>query len=327
MLTTLVRFGVVLVVATPCFPWLKYSLNRIREGTTASYRRSKVLRPRPLIVFSDVDGVFDQASPNSFNSAARRLGWLTRNHVPLVLCSSKTRAELEHISQGLGIRHPFICESGSAVFIPKGYLGFPVGSGRELAGYKAVEFGRSYTEVVDILRTTADRQRIGIRGFSDMSVEEVARESSASLFEARLATLREYGEFFRVLDPDPAARLRLFTALRSARVLCTTIGRLYDHAGAAVDHRLGVSLLSGLYRRACGDVVSVGVAQPRHEGNLLQLVDIPVAVRERNMSIAARVTEESSAAAVIEIDGVEAWVDTIVELVQESRRRSGVSVD
>ena len=88
-----------------------------------------------------------------------------------------------------------------------------------------------------------------------------------------------------------------------------------------------MSLLRGLYRRACGDVVSVGVAQPRHEGNLLQLVDIPVAVRARNMSIDAHVTEESSAAAVIEIDGVEAWVDTIVELVQESRRPCRVSVD
>jgi mannosyl-3-phosphoglycerate phosphatase len=286
-----------------------------------------MLRPRPLIVFSEVDGVFDQATAHSFDVAARKVAWLTRNHVPLVLCSSKTRAELEHISQGLGISHPFICESGSAVFIPKGYLGFSVRDGRELAGYKALEFGRSYTEIVEILRTTADRQRIRIRGFSDMSVEEVAREGGVSLLEARLAKLREYGEFFRVLDPDPAARRRLFTALRSARVLCTTIGPLYDHAGAAVDHRLGVSLLRGLYRRACGDVVSVGVAQPRHEGNLLQLVDIPVAVRARNMSIDAHVTEESSAAAVIEIDGVEAWVDTIVELVQESRRPCRVSVD
>ena len=277
-------------------------------------------------MFSEVDGVFDHASPSSFDSAARRLAWLTRNHVPLVLCSSKTRAELEHISQGLGINHPFICESGSAVLIPKGYLGFAVRDGRDVAGYKAVEFGRSYTDVVDILHATADRQRIPIRGFGEMSVEEVAREGGLSLLEARLAKLREYGEFFRVLDPDPAARPRLFKALHTARVLCTTTGRLYDHAGAAVDHRLGVGLLCGLYRRACGDVVSVGLAQPKHEGNLLQLMDIPVVVRARDVSIAARVTGESSAAAVVEIDGVEEWVNTIVELVQESRRRTGVSV-
>ena len=287
----------------------------------------KVLRHRPLIVFSDVDGVFDQASPNSFDSAARRLAWLTCDHVPLVLCSSKTRAELEHISQGLGISHPFICESGSAVIIPKGYLGFAVRDGREVAGYKAVEFGRSYAEVVDILRSTAERQRIRIRGFNDMSVEEVALESSLSLLEARLAKLREYGELFRVLDPDPSARPRLFKALYTARVLCTTTSRRYDHAGAAVDHRLGVGLLCGLYRRACGDVVSVGFSQPKHEGNLLQLVDIPIVVRERDVSIDVRVTEESSAAAEVEIDGVEAWVDTIVEIVQKSRRRTAVSVD
>lgn len=277
-------------------------------------------------MFSEVDGVFDHASTSSFESAARRLAWLTRDHVPLVLCSNKTRAELEHISQGLGISHPFICESGSAVFIPKGYLGFAVRDDREVAGYKAVEFGRSYAEVVDILRRTAEHQGVRIRGFSEMSVEEVAREGGLSLLEARLAKLREYGEFFRVLDPDPAARPRLFKALHTARILCTTSG-LYDHAGAAVDHRLGVGLLCGLYRRACGDVVSVGFAQPRHEGNLLQLMDVPVVVRARDVSNVARVTGPSSAAAVVEIDGVEEWVDTIVEMVQESRRRTGVSVD
>jgi mannosyl-3-phosphoglycerate phosphatase len=285
-----------------------------------------VLRHRPLIVFSEVDGVFDHAS-SSVDSAARRLTWLTRNHVPLVLCSSKTRAELEHISQRLGLSHPFICESGSAVFIPKGYLGFAVRDGREVAGYTVVEFGRSYAEIVDILRSTAECQRIRIRGFSEMSVEEVARETGLSLLEARLAKLREYGECFRVLDPDPAARPRLFKALHTAQVLCTMTDRLYNHAGAAVDHRLGVSLLCRLYRRACGDVVSVGFAQPKYEGNLLQLVDIPIVVRGRDMSIVARVTEGSSAAEVVEIDGVGAWVDTIVELVQESRRRTTVSVD
>ena len=277
-------------------------------------------------MFSEVDGVFDHASPRSLDSAARRLTWLTRNHVPLVLCSSKTRPELEHISQRLGFNHPFICESGSAVFIPKGYLGFALRDAREVAGYKAVEFGRSCMEVVDILRSTAERQQIRIRGFNDMSVEEVARERGLSLLDARLAKLREYGEVFRVLDSDPAARPRLFKALHSERILCTPTGGLYDHAGAAVDHRLGVGLLCGLYRRACGDVASVGFAQSKHEGNLLQLVDVPVVVKARDVPVAPRVREESLSAPVVDIDGVEAWVDAIVELVQENRQRTGVSV-
>jgi predicted mannosyl-3-phosphoglycerate phosphatase (HAD superfamily) len=212
------------------------------------------------------------------------------------------------------------------VFIPKGYLGFTVRDGCEVAGYTVVEFGRSYTEIVDILRSTAERLRIQIRGFREMSVEQVARECGLSLLEARLAKLREYGEFFRVLDPDPAARPRLFKALHAARILCTT-GRLYDHVGAAVDHRLGVGLLCGLYRRACGDVVSVGFAQLKEEGSLLQLVDVPVVVKTRDVAIAARVTEQSSAAAVAEIGGVEEWVDTVVKVVRESRRQTGVSVE
>ena len=287
----------------------------------------KVLQHRPLVVFSEGDSVFDRASPHSFDAAARKLTWLTRNHVPLVLCSSKTRAEVEHISRRLGISHPFICESGSAVFIPNGYLGFAVRNGQEVAGYKVVEFGRPYAEVVDILRSTAERERIRIRGFNDMPVEEVARERGLSLIDARLAKLREYGELFRVLDPDPAARPRLFKALHTERLLCNTTAGLYDHAGAAVDHRLGVSLLCGLYRRARGDVASVGFAQSTHEGNLLQLVDIPVVVSAHDVPVRARVTEESSPTTVVDLDGVEAWVDAIVELVQEGLPHAGVSVE
>lgn len=281
-------------------------------------------RKRPLVVFSDVDGVFDGSSPASLAAAAKALTVLSRDHVPLVLCSSKTRAELEYLSRELGISHPFICENGSAVFIPKGYLGFVVPDGREVAGYQAVEFGDSYAAVVDGLCQTAARLRIDVRGFSDMSVEEVARECHLSLLQARLAKLREYGECFRVLDPHPAARPRLVKALTAARLLCT-MGRLYDHVGAAVDHRLGVGLLCGLYRRACGEVISVGFADARGEGNLLQLVDVPVVVKTRDAPRTSRVAREWSAAAVADVVGVEEWVDTIVEVAQESRHRSVAS--
>ena len=157
----------------------------------------------------------------------------------------------------------------------------------------------SYAEVVDILRSTAERQRIRIRGFNDMSVEEVALESGLSLLEARLAKLRETVSCFECSIPIPPLGLvssRLFTPHAfSAR-------RPVDAMTCWCCRRSspGVGLLCGLYRRACGDVVSVGFAEPKHEGNLLQLVDIPVVVRERDGSIDARVTEESSAAAEVE---------------------------
>jgi hypothetical protein len=62
--------------------------------------------------------------------------------------------------------------------------------------------------------------RVEIRGFNDMSVDEVASECHMSLLQARLAKLRDYSECFRIRDPLPEARERLLTALVATRLRC-----------------------------------------------------------------------------------------------------------
>ena len=148
----------------------------MHPGTAGSYRVYGMKRLGPILVFSEVDWVFRSPSAGSLALAARILRELASEEVSVVLCSSKTRAELEQIQQELGIGQPFVCENGGALFIPRAYVDFAVPHAREIAGYQAVEFGRSYAEVVDALRRTADQTAIEIVGFSDMSVDEVARE-------------------------------------------------------------------------------------------------------------------------------------------------------
>jgi predicted mannosyl-3-phosphoglycerate phosphatase (HAD superfamily) len=211
----------------------------------------------PMIVFSNVDEVLGRPTEWAFSDAAKTLKGLEREAVPLVLCSNKTRAEIEAVQQALDIYHPFVCEGGSAAFVPVGYFQFDVPEAREVAGYQAIELGRPYPEVVEALRRTASRQKIAVVGFNDMSVEEVARDCHLSLLEARLAKLREYGERFRVVDPDQETHQRLYKALEGAHLHCFGTER-YPHVGAAIDTRLAASLLYALFRRAFGAVLSVG---------------------------------------------------------------------
>jgi mannosyl-3-phosphoglycerate phosphatase len=215
----------------------------------------------PIVVFSEIDGV-DCARAGSFVTAANALKHLAPDQVPLVLCSSRTRAEIEEMQQELGIRHPFVCESGAAAFIPVGYFDFDVPNARDRAGYQAVEFGWPYAEVVHTLGRTARRLGIEVVGFSDMSVDEVARECHLTLLQARLAKLREYGERFRLLDPGETTRSRLFRALKAVALHCVT-GERFDDVGRAVDNGVGVNLLCSLYQRAYGGVLTVGLASPK----------------------------------------------------------------
>src|SRR5580704_3619567 len=69
-----------------------------RDGTgpfDGVWSRSRPMRPGlPIVVFSDVDGV-DCARAGSFITAANTLKHFEPEEVPLVLCSTKTRAEIE----------------------------------------------------------------------------------------------------------------------------------------------------------------------------------------------------------------------------------------
>jgi mannosyl-3-phosphoglycerate phosphatase family protein len=225
-----------------------------------------------LVIFTEMDGPLHDPSAGAFAAAARVLETLRRANVSLVFSSRKTRAELEHIQQELGIRDPFVCESGAAAFIPRGYFGWNVDGARPIAGYEAVEFGGAYSDVVATLHRTAANLRVAIVGYNDMSVEEVARECQVTLLRARLAKLREYDEPFRILDPHARVRKRLFKALRAARLQCTSVGR-YNHVGAMVDRHAAVNLLRTLYRRASSSLFTVALVDPAAGGNLLERQD------------------------------------------------------
>jgi mannosyl-3-phosphoglycerate phosphatase len=259
-----------------------------------------------IVVFSDVDAILVDPHMPPFAASASVLRRLLAEDVALVLCSSKTRAELEFIQHELGVNAPFICENGAAVFIPSGYFEFDIPNARELAGYQAVEFGAAHSGIVQTLHRAAEKLRIEIACFSEMSIEEVARECRLPLLHARLAKLREYGERFTTLDPNPAVRSRLFKALHAAGLRCLN-GDPYDFLGAPVDNRLGVSLLNGLYRRESAAVTTIAVTDALRDENLVRLVDHAIMVSD----------EAVAGGSVGMID----WAEAIADAVYEIRRR------
>jgi mannosyl-3-phosphoglycerate phosphatase len=260
-----------------------------------------------LVVFADLDGVLgDLHGCAFFADAAATLKPLRRLDIPLVLCSSRTRAEIEAIQQALEIRHPFVCERGGAVFIPGGYFGFNVPRARDLAGYEAVEYGRPYADVVRILHRTAERLAIDIVGFSDMSVEDVARDCHMPLLQARLAKLREYAERFRVLDSNESTRSRLVRGLNATRLRCVP-GERYDYVGAPVDTSLGVNFLCSLYQHADEDVLTVGIEGRVTDDPLLRQVDRRVKMSHDDPAKGG-------------VDAI-SWAEAIVDIANELRRQ------
>jgi mannosyl-3-phosphoglycerate phosphatase len=264
-----------------------------------------------VIVFSDVDGVLLDPSESCMGRAAAAFVRLANQPVSVVLCSLKTRAELQVLQQELGLRGPFIAEAGSAAFIPHGYFPTTVESSRELAGYDVLEFSAPYDDVVQSLGQAARRVGISISAFSEMSVDQVAREWGLNPLQARLAKLREYVELFKINDADASARDKLQRALDAAHLRCATRGT-YEIVGSVLSAGSAISALRSLYRRAYPAILTIGMADSWAPPGHLASMDFKIIVHD----------EHGVAGAIDAGD----WAEAIVETVEELRpRRSAAS--
>jgi mannosyl-3-phosphoglycerate phosphatase len=270
-----------------------------------------------LLIFTDVDGTLLDHGTYSFSGATDALALLAREGVPLILCSSRTRAELEALREALGIDHPFISENGGAVFVPHGYFPFKLRGAREAGGCSAIEFGRPYAEVVSRLRTVAGALGIAVVGFNDLSDEEVARLCDLPLADARLARQREYDEAFLVCDRHPAAaRRRLFAALEASGLSCSIGGR-FDHVSGPTDKVQGLALLRMLYHRAGRQrIVTVGLGDALNDLELLREVDIPIIVRNDEGRASAALRRHLPFSRLTSAPGATGWNEAVGQVLR-----------
>jgi mannosyl-3-phosphoglycerate phosphatase len=231
----------------------------------------------PWLVFTDLDGTLLDHASYSFEPARPALRALEEKGVPLVLCTSKTRAETERWRQALGNTHPFIVENGGAVFVPRGYFSFSVGDGESGSPHEELVFGAPYGELRRVLAGMRTRLDPSIRGFGDMTDEEVAGLCGLSIEEARLAKEREYDEPFVVAGEKLPEAVEAAAGRAGLRVVKG--GRFFHLIGAS-DKGRAVSALRGLYEKARGPLRSVGLGDSLNDEPMLRAVDVPILVRK-----------------------------------------------
>jgi len=271
--------------------------------------------PAPFVVFTDLDGALLARTTFAADAAADALDALSRAQIPLVFCSSKTRAEIELLQQRLDVHHPFIAENGGALYIPDGYFTFDVPYARpSTSGYLVVQYGRPYGDVVQALSRAARRARVPVLGFNEMSVEDVARVCGLPLLSARLAKLRDYSEPFRIVASTRGARRQLEHALNAEGFGCAA-GGLFDLAGFHRDQGLPVRMLTTLYRRSMGRARTVGLGDGFDDVPLLRRVDLPVVVAGNSPERSAQLLGSVPHAVVTRTAGPAGWAEQIFDIL------------
>jgi mannosyl-3-phosphoglycerate phosphatase len=228
-----------------------------------------------FVIFSDLDGTLLDHETYSFDSARPALERLRAEGIPLVLCTSKTRAELGPLRTELRNTHPFITENGGAVFIPVNYFPFALTGAERRGEFDVIAIGDPYFELIATLDRASRATGVAVRGFATMTDDEVAAVTGLSVDQAHDARQREFDEPFEIVDPDRAGDL--LTAIEREGKRWTAGGRFYHIMGAS-DKAAAVRFLTTLYRRQLGGVVTIGLGDAPNDATFLAEVDVAIAV-------------------------------------------------
>jgi mannosyl-3-phosphoglycerate phosphatase len=230
------------------------------------------------IIFSDIDGTLIDIEQYTFEETAGAVAAVVDRGIPLVLCSSKTRAEQEPLRAALGIHGPFIVENGSAVFIPAGTFDFEFPHHR-LGEYQVIELGLPAAIIREALAHARRKTGLDLTGYADLSPDEVAAFTGLDEAAARRARQRDYSETIVMpLTGEDLARLRAAPSMRCLSVAHG--GRFHTVTGAMADKGAAVARLAALYRRRDGAITTIGLGDSANDQSLLAAVDRPYLVQK-----------------------------------------------
>jgi mannosyl-3-phosphoglycerate phosphatase len=231
-----------------------------------------------LIIFSDLDSTLLDSKTYSWKAAGPALDLIKKKAIPLILCSSKTRGEIESLRKHLNNHDPFISENGGGVFVPDGYFEFSFSFHNKVTDYRVIELGTSYSKLRETLQMITQQTGTDVKGYGDLSASEIAAQTGLSLEEARLAKQREYDEPFVLAGSDKQKKRVL--QLIEQKGLHWTKGSRYYHLMGSNDKGKAVKILVDLFKKKYRNVTTIGIGDSLNDLPMLKVVDYPILVQK-----------------------------------------------
>jgi len=288
---------------------LSHQIKIIRGEILAGVHSQKV---PSVLIFTDLDGTLLDHHTYSFEPALPALKALKEKNIPLIICTSKTRAEIEKWRLELNNDHPFISENGGAIFIPKGYFSHRFCFEREKDNCLVIELGTPYSQLREILNRIRSSLQLGLKGFGDLSFKEVARLCGFSPEEARLAKKREYDEPF-LLDEESAIQ-KVQEMARLSNLQVSRGGRFF-HLMGENDKGEALRLLTDIYREKTEHIETIALGDSLNDLPMLHAANHPVLVQKPDGSYNPEVKLPSLHLA--PGIGPAGWCESVLELLNK----------
>jgi mannosyl-3-phosphoglycerate phosphatase len=243
------------------------------------------------------------------------LAEIDRQHIPLVLSTSGTRAQLELLRRKIGHGHPFITESGGGVFIPEGYFALRIEGARRAGRYLCLPFGRSSADAAEALQDIAAAADAEFVRYPEISTREISRDTGISEREAEASREREFTERFYFVGNVDAA-VPAFEAMASERGWHVKRSGPWWELYSGNDEAKAARRLMQLYRQALRSrVKSVGIGASAEDLNLLAASDqtfiLPQSAGQFDQVLVSRLPHATRTA----VPGSTGWSETVLNIL------------
>ncbi|MEA9392630.1 mannosyl-3-phosphoglycerate phosphatase-related protein [Acerihabitans sp. TG2] len=225
----------------------------------------------PLVVITDLDGSLLDHHTYSWQPAALWLDKLIAAQVPVILCSSKTTAEIVPLQASMGLQGlPFIAENGALVQLTSPL--FTDASPIKIRGY-------DYDTIRTIIQRLRDVKGFRFLGFGDVDEKVIGEWTGLAPQQAMLAQQREASEAFIWRDSD--VRLAEFTSLLATEGLSVTQGGRFYHVMSANSSKGAAvrQLLQHFHQQDGRSWRSLGLGDGPNDISMLNEVDYAVIIK------------------------------------------------
>jgi mannosyl-3-phosphoglycerate synthase len=141
-----------------------------------------------------------------------------------------------------------------------------------------IELGILHQDIKKRLKRLQEESNIQIIGFSNMSVEEIARDTALTLKLAEYTKKREYSEIIKVEGKKKDIDSTL-NSIRELGLNCALSGKFYE-VTSGNDKGKAIQILTALYKLNFGNTLTVGIGVNENDTAMLAAVDLPIIVQE-----------------------------------------------
>ncbi|WP_192954702.1 HAD-IIB family hydrolase [Gallaecimonas mangrovi] len=209
------------------------------------------------VVVTDLDGTLLDHHSYSWQAAKPALERLAAMQVPVVLNSSKTRAEIRELREQLALSWPFIAENGAILDWGDGHFeGF-------------AEPRQQLLTVLGQLR----QQGFAFEGFADWDLATIVEKTGLDAHSAKLASEREFTEPLLWLGDDPG-KWAFQQALAGHQLQAQQGGRFLSVMG---QYSKGAAIAALRERYPGATIIALGDSP--NDAPMLDVADIAVVIK------------------------------------------------